>query len=116
MQLTDSIDSDQIRNDITPFRVGDTVRIHFTIVEGSRERVQVFEGLVIDRSHSGIRSTFCVRKISFGVGVERIFPLHSPRIQRIELIRRGKVRQANLFYIRERVGKAAKVREKLTKS
>ena len=114
MQLTDSIDKDQLR-DTVAFRVGDTVKVHFTIVEGNRERIQIFEGLVINRSNSGIRSSFRVRKISFGIGVERIFPLHSPRIQKIEVVRQGKVRQANLFYIRDRVGKAAKVQEKLVK-
>ena len=116
MQLTDSIDKEQLREGIPQFRVGDVVKVHFSIVEGSRERIQIFEGLVIDRSHSSIRSSFCVRKISFGIGVERIFPLHSPRIQKIEVMRRGKVRQANLFYIRHRVGKAAKVQEDLSKS
>ena len=95
------------------FRVGDTVRVHFRIIEGNTERIQIYEGLVIAIKNSGLRKTFCVRKISFGVGVERIFPLHSPRIQNIERVRAGKVRKAKLYYIRDRVGKAAKVKELL---
>ncbi len=93
------------------FRIGDTVKVHFTIVEGTTERVQVYEGLVIAKNNSGINRTFTVRKISYGIGVERVFPLSSPRIQKIEVSRRGRVRRAKLYYIRGRVGKAAKVSE-----
>jgi len=93
------------------FKVGDTVRVHFRIIEGSVERIQVYEGLVIAIKNSSLSKTFCVRKISFGVGVERIFPLYSPRIQKIERVRAGKVRKAKLYYIRGRVGKTAKVKE-----
>lgn len=95
------------------FRVGDTVKVHFRIIEGSTERVQVYEGVVISINNASARKTFCVRKISFGVGVERVFPLHSPRIQKVERVRAGRVRKAKLYYIRGRVGKAAKVKELL---
>lgn len=97
------------------FRIGDTVKVHFTIVEGKTERVQVYEGLVIAKNKSGINRTFTVRKISYGVGVERVFPLHSPRIAKVEVSRRGRVRRAKLYYIRGRVGKAAKVAELVRK-
>ncbi len=97
------------------FRVGDTVKVHFTIVEGTTERVQIFEGLVIAKNNSGINRTFTVRKVSYGIGVERVFPLSSPRIQKIEVSRRGRVRRAKLYYIRGRVGKAAKVSELVRK-
>ncbi|MFP4510096.1 MAG: 50S ribosomal protein L19 [Spirochaetota bacterium] len=97
------------------FRIGDTVKVHFTIVEGKTERVQVYEGLVIAKNKSGINRTFTVRKISYGVGVERVFPLNSPRIAKIEVSRRGRVRRAKLYYIRGRVGKAAKVAELVRK-
>ena len=95
------------------FRVGDTVRVYFRIIEGSTERIQVYEGLVIAIKNASLRKTFCVRKMSFGIGVERIFPLHSPRIQKIERVRAGKVRKAKLYYMRSRVGKKAKVKELL---
>ena len=93
--------------------VGDTVRVHLKVKEGNRERIQVFEGTVIAKKHGGINETFTVRRISYGVGVEKVFPLHSPVIEKVETIRRGKVRRAKLYYLRDRVGKAAKVKEKL---
>ena len=93
--------------------VGDTVRVHLKVKEGSRERIQVFEGTVIAKKHGGINETFTVRRISYGVGVEKVFPLYSPIIEKVETVRRGKVRRAKLYYLRDRVGKAAKVKEKL---
>jgi len=112
MNLLELIDKEGTR-DVTPFKVGDTVRVHFKIVEGNKERVQAFEGLVIARKNGGIRETFTVRKISFGVGVERTFPVHSPRIEKIDVIRQGDVRRAKLYYIRELTGKSAtRVKEK----
>ena len=93
--------------------VGDTVRVHLKVKEGNRERIQVFEGTVIAKKHGGINETFTVRRISYGVGVEKVFPLHSPVIEKVETVRRGKVRRAKLYYLRDRVGKAAKVKEKL---
>ncbi|GBC77869.1 50S ribosomal protein L19 [bacterium HR08] len=102
----------QMRTDIPDFAPGDTVRVHVRIKEGDKERIQVFEGVVIARKHGGLRETFTVRKISFGVGVERIFPLHSPVIERIEVVRRGDVRRAKLYYLRQLKGKAARVRER----
>lgn len=101
-----SQESERERN----FRVGDTVQVHFRIIEGTTQRIQVYEGVVIAIKRSSLRTTFCVRKISFGIGVERIFPLHSPRIQKIVRVRAGRVRKAKLYYIRDRVGKAAKVK------
>ena len=111
MDLIRAVEADQIKDDRDDFRIGDTVRVHFTIVEGRNERVQVYEGLVIARKNAGLRQTFTVRKLSYGVGVERVFPVHSPRIQKIEVTRRGRVRQSKLYYMRERVGKRAKVAE-----
>lgn len=111
-QLIQEIEADQTRSDGMEFGIGDTVRIHFKIIEGKTERTQVFEGTCIARKGSGISSTFTVRKISYGVGVERVFPRHSPKIAKIEVLRRGRVRRAKLFYLRERVGKAAKVPER----
>ncbi len=102
----------QRRTDIPDFAPGDTVRVHVRIKEGDKERIQVFEGVVIARKHGGLRETFTVRKISFGIGVERIFPLHSPIIERIEVVRRGDVRRAKLYYLRKLKGKAARIREK----
>lgn len=102
----------QMRTDLPDFAPGDTVRVHVRIKEGDKERIQVFEGIVIARKHGGLRETFTVRKISFGVGVERIFPLHSPVIERIEVVRRGDVRRAKLYYLRKLKGKAARIREK----
>lgn len=115
MDVIKAIESEQIVDSIENFNIGDTIRVHFKIVEGTNERIQVFEGLVIAKKNGGIRKTFTVRKISYGVGVERIFPLHSPRIQNIEVVRRGRIRRAKLYYIRDRVGKAAKVPELIRK-
>ncbi|MCZ7536708.1 MAG: 50S ribosomal protein L19 [Acidimicrobiia bacterium] len=112
MHRTDLIDRAQLRDDIPDFAPGDTLKVHVRVVEGSRERVQVFQGVVIRRQGGGIRESFSVRKISFGVGVERTFPVHSPMIARIEVLTRGDVRRAKLYYLRDRVGKAAKVKEK----
>ena len=107
-----SIEKEQLREGIPDFRAGDTVRAMIRVVEGTRERVQVFQGAVIRRQGSGLRETFTVRKVSYGVGVERTFPVHSPTIAKIELVSRGDVRRAKLYYLRDRIGKAAKVREK----
>ncbi len=111
MDIIKAIEAKQIKENAENFSVGDTVRVSFKIVEGATERIQVFEGIVIAKNNSGIRRTFIVRKISYGVGVERIFPLHSPRVEKIEVVRRGRVRRAKLYYLRDRVGKAAKVPE-----
>ena len=108
-----NIESTQMKSEVTPFNVGDTVRVYAKVVEGTRERLQMFEGIVIKRQNGGVRETFTVRRIASGVGVERTWPLHSPRIDRIEVVRRGVVRRAKLFYLRDRVGKAAKVKEVL---
>jgi large subunit ribosomal protein L19 len=112
MQKTDMVESEYLRDDIPDFRPGDTVKVNVRVVEGSRERIQVFQGVVISRKGGGTRETFTVRKISFGIGVERTFPLHSPIISSIEVVTQGRVRRAKLYYLRDRVGKAAKVREK----
>ncbi|MGX7092502.1 50S ribosomal protein L19 [Hutsoniella sourekii] len=109
--LIEKISSAQLRDDIPEFRAGDNVRVHALIVEGERERVQIFEGLVIKRRGHGISETYTVRKISNGVGVERTFPVHSPRVAKLEVIRRGKVRRAKLYYIRDRHGRAARIKE-----
>jgi large subunit ribosomal protein L19 len=115
MNLIRTIESNQIKNDRDNFKVGDTVKVHYRIIEGKNERIQVFEGLCIAMKKDGVKKTFTVRKISYGIGVERIFPLHSPRIQKIDVTRYGKVRRAKLYYIREKVGKAAKVKELIRK-
>jgi large subunit ribosomal protein L19 len=112
MNTTDLIEQPFLRNDIPSFRPGDSVKVHVRVVEGNRERVQVFQGVVIRRSGGGIRETFTVRKISFGVGVERTFPLHSPSIARLEIIQRGRVRRAKLYYLRDLRGKKARIRER----
>ncbi len=112
MKPTDLVEQTQLRDDIPDFGPGDTVKVHVRVVEGSRERVQVFEGIVIARRGSGAGASFTVRKVSFGVGVERTFPLHSPIIAKIERVTRGDVRRAKLYYLRDRVGKKAKVKEK----
>ncbi|GBD84009.1 50S ribosomal protein L19 [bacterium BMS3Abin02] len=112
MNMLEQLENAYLREDIPDFRAGDTVRVHVRVVEAGRERVQVFEGVVIARDRSGIKSTFTVRKISFGVGVERVFPVHAPIIQKVEVIRRGKVRRAKLYYLRDRVGKAARIKER----
>jgi large subunit ribosomal protein L19 len=111
MNTIDAIEAEQLKEETGDFRIGDTVKVYFKIVEGANERIQIYEGVVIAKRHSGIRKTFTVRKISYGVGVERIFPLHSPRIERVEVVRRGRVRRAKLYYLRDRVGKAARVTE-----
>ncbi len=112
MQTLDFVDATSLRTDIPDFRAGDTLRVHVRVIEGTRSRVQVFQGVVIGRSGSGVRETFRVRKVSFGVGVERVFPVHSPIIEMIELVTRGDVRRAKLYYIRGLRGKAAKIKEK----
>ena len=111
MDIIRAIEAKQIKENAENFNVGDTVRVSFKIVEGTTERIQVFEGIVIAKNNVGVRRTFVVRKISYGVGVERIFPLHSPRVEKIEVVRRGRVRRAKLYYLRTRVGKSAKVPE-----
>lgn len=112
MNPTDLVDRQTLRDDIPEFRPGDTVRVHVRVVEGNRERIQVFQGAVIRRQGSGARETFSVRKVSFGVGVERTFPVHSPIIAKIEVVTEGDVRRAKLYYLRDRVGKAAKIKER----
>lgn len=112
MQLTDLVDRAALRDDIPDFAPGDTLKVHVRVVEGNRDRVQVFQGAVIRRQGTGARETFTVRKISFGVGVERTFPVHSPNLAKIELVSRGLVRRAKLYYLRDRIGKAAKIKEK----
>ena len=112
MNKTDLVEQPFLRSDIPEFRPGDTVKVHVRVVEGTRERVQVFQGVVIRRQNGGLRETFTVRKISFGVGVERTFPVHSPIIDHIDVDRRGDVRRAKLYYLRELRGKAAKIKEK----
>jgi large subunit ribosomal protein L19 len=112
MDIIRSVENEQLRKDIPQFNVGDTVRVFVKVVEGNRQRLQAFEGVVIQKKNGGIRETFTVRRVSYGVGVERTFPLHSPMVDRIEVTRRGKVRRAKLFYLRNRVGKATKVKEK----
>ena len=107
------IENAQLKSEITDFNVGDTVRVYAKVVEGTRERLQMFEGAVIKRQNGGVRETFTVRRIASGVGVEKTWPLHSPRIDRIEVVRRGVVRRAKLFYLRDRVGKSAKIKEAL---
>ena len=105
------IEASQLRSNLPDFRVGDTVRVHYRIVEGDKDRVQVFQGVVLKRHRAGARSTFTVRKVSFGVGVERVFLSHSPRIEKVEIVSKGVVRRARLFYLRELQGKAARVRD-----
>ncbi|MEY4742875.1 MAG: ribosomal protein [Actinomycetota bacterium] len=112
MHILDVVDAPNLRNDIPAFRVGDNVKVHVNIVEGNRSRVQVFQGVVIRRSGHGIRETFTVRKVTFQVGVERTFPIHSPVLEKIELVSKGDVRRAKLYYLRDLRGKAAKIREK----
>src|SRR5262252_8395843 len=113
--LLESIENRQMRNDIPNFQPGDTVRVHVRIKEGDKERVQVFEGVVIARKHAGVRETITVRKTSFGVGVERVFPLHASVLDKIDVVRRGKVRRAKLYYLRSLRGKAARIRERDTR-
>ncbi len=110
-QIIAEITREHLRTDLPEFGPGDTVRVHAKVIEGNKERIQVFEGVVIARKHGGISETFTVRKISHGVGVERTFMLHSPRIDKIEVVRRGKVRRAKLYYLRKKIGKAARIKE-----
>ncbi|MBL4934915.1 50S ribosomal protein L19 [Clostridium sp. YIM B02515] len=111
LEIIRAIEAEQIRTDLPKFNVGDTVKVHVKVKEGNRERIQIFEGIVLKRQNGGIRETFTVRRISYGVGVERTFPVNAPIISKIDVVRRGKVRRAKLFYLRDRVGKAAKVKE-----
>ena len=110
MNILDQITMDYKKDDIPEFKVGDTLRVHLKIIEGQRERIQVFEGYVLKRQHGGVNETFTVRKLSNGIGVEKTFPLHSPKIEKIEVVRRGRVRRAKLNYMRQRTGKAARIR------
>ncbi len=112
MEIIKALDLEQLKSDVPEFNIGDTVKVHLKVKEGKRERIQIFEGVVLKRQNGGVRETFTVRKISYGVGVEKTLPLHSPKIDKIEVTRRGKVRRAKLNYLRERVGKAAKVKER----
>ena len=112
MHTLDAVDSASLRDDVPDFRAGDNVKVHVRVVEGSRSRIQVFQGDVIARRGAGVRESYTVRKVSFGVGVERTFPKHSPTIDKVELVSRGDVRRAKLYYLRDRVGKAAKIKEK----
>ena len=112
MNTLDALDADSLRDDIPDFRPGDTVKVHVRVIEGTRSRIQVFQGVILRRQGGGIRETFTVRKVSFGVGVERTFPVHTPVVDRIELVSRGDVRRAKLYYLRELRGKAAKIKEK----
>ncbi|MCR2042791.1 50S ribosomal protein L19 [Anaerosalibacter massiliensis] len=112
MNIIKMIEDEQLKKDIPQFNTGDTVQVHYKVKEGSRERIQVFEGTVLKRQGGGVRETFTVRRISYGVGVERTFPLHSPRIEKLVVTRRGKVRRSKLYYLRERQGKSARVKEK----
>ena len=112
MNVLDAVDAASLRKDIPNFRPGDELKVHVRVIEGNKSRVQVFQGLVISRRGSGIRETFTVRKISYGVGVERVFPVHAPVIEKIELVRKGEVRRAKLYYLRDLRGKAAKIRER----
>ena len=113
MDLINELNKERLEAEVTPVKVGDTVRVHVKVKEGSRERIQIFEGTVIAKKHGGINETITVRRISYGVGVEKVFPVHSPSIDKIEVVRNGAVRRAKLYYLRGRVGKGAKVKEKL---
>lgn len=112
MDILRAVEQEQLRNDLPEFGPGDRVRVHFKVVEGNRERIQVFDGVVIRRQNGGIQETFTVRRVSSGIGVERTFPLHSPKIDKIEVVRRGRVRRAKLFYLRGLSGKAARIAER----
>ena len=113
LEIIRAIEQEQIRTDLPDFHVGDTVKVHIKISEGNKERIQVFEGTVLKRQHGGLRETFTVRRVASGVGVEKTFPVNAPVIEKIEIVRLGKVRRAKLFYLRDRVGKAAKVKERM---
>ncbi|GAA4712970.1 50S ribosomal protein L19 [Brevibacillus fulvus] len=110
-QVIRELEKEQLKQDLPAFRPGDTVRVHVKVIEGQRERIQLFEGVVIRRRGSGVSETFTVRKVSYGVGVERTFPVHTPKIEKIEVVRHGRVRRAKLYYLRDRVGKAARIKE-----
>ena len=112
MNIIQALEQEQLRTDIPSFKPGDTVRVHVKVVEGTRERIQLFEGVVIARNNGGIRETFTVRRVSYNVGVERTFPVHSPRLEKIEVVRKGIVRRAKLYYLRDLKGKAARIRER----
>lgn len=111
--LLKKISQDSLKKEIPVVNIGDLVKVHVKISEGDRERIQIFEGTVIAKKHGGVSETFTVRRVSYGVGVERVFPLHSPKVDKVEIVREGKVRRAKLYYLRDRVGKAAKVKEKV---
>lgn len=113
MNLIQVLNDQQVKNDLPALKIGDTVRVHAKIKEGNRERIQVFEGTIIAKKHAGVQQTVTVRRMSYGVGVEKTFPVHSPNVAKFEVVRNGKVRRAKLYYLRGRVGKAAKVREKI---
>ncbi len=113
MEIIKAIENEQLKKDVPNFQPGDTVRVHVKVVEGSRERIQAFEGVVIAKKGGGLTENFIVRRVSYGVGVERTFPIHSPRIDKIEVLRRGKVRRAKLYYLRERTGKAARIKDRM---
>lgn len=113
MDLIKELNKEMLERELPQVQIGDTVRVHVKVKEGSRERIQVFEGIVIAKKHGGIEETFTVRRISYGIGVEKVFPVHSPSIQTVEVVRNGKVRRAKLYYLRDRVGKGAKVKERL---
>ena len=113
MNVIESITQEQIRTDLPKLLIGDTVKVHVKIKEGTRERIQLFEGTVIAKHGGGISETFTVRRVSYGVGVERVFPIHSPNVADVKIVRRGKVRRAKLYYLRDRVGKASKVKERI---
>lgn len=110
-EILRAIEAEQMRNDLPEFHVGDTVKLHVKVKEGNRERIQMFEGTVIKRQNGGLRETFTVRRLAYGVGVERTFPVNSPKVEKVEVVRKGKVRRAKLYYLRDRVGKATKVKE-----
>lgn len=112
MNIIDTLEKELMRSDIPVFDPGDSVKVHVKVVEGDKERIQIFEGVVIRRSHGGLKETFTVRKVSQGIGVERTFPVHSPMIGKIEVVRKGKVRRAKLYYLRERSGKSARIEER----
>ncbi|MEW6623278.1 MAG: 50S ribosomal protein L19 [Bacillota bacterium] len=112
MDVLKIIDNDQKKKEIPSFNIGDTVRVHVKVIEGTRERIQIFEGIVMKKQGTGVRETFTVRRISYGVAVERTFPINSPKLEKIDVIRKGKVRRAKLYYLRGRVGKKAKIKEK----
>lgn len=113
MDIIKSIEQESLRSDVPQFNVGDTVRVLFKVIEGNKERIQAYEGVVISRKHGGLRETFTVRRISSGIGVERAFPIHSPKIEKVIVVRHGKVRRAKLYYLRERTGKAAKIKDRI---